>query len=64
MTQTAGATLELAGAILAVQPELIPEPPLHRARQCVGGAEEVMADSRVREAYFGSEKVEEVMVHA
>jgi branched-chain amino acid transport system ATP-binding protein len=29
-----------------------------------GGAEEVMADSRVREAYFGSEKVEEVMVHA
>jgi branched-chain amino acid transport system ATP-binding protein len=29
-----------------------------------GSAEEVMADSRVREAYFGSEKVEEVMVHA
>ncbi len=29
-----------------------------------GSAEEVMADPRVREAYFGSEKVEEVMVHA
>jgi branched-chain amino acid transport system ATP-binding protein len=29
-----------------------------------GSAEEVMADARVREAYFGSEKVEEVMVHA
>jgi len=29
-----------------------------------GSAEEVMADPRVREAYFGSEKVEEVMTHA
>ncbi len=29
-----------------------------------GSAEEVMADPRVREAYFGSEAVEEVMVHA
>jgi branched-chain amino acid transport system ATP-binding protein len=29
-----------------------------------GSAEEVMADSRVREAYFGSEEVEEVMIHA
>jgi len=29
-----------------------------------GSAEEVMADPRVREAYFGSEKVEEVMRHA
>ncbi|MBW2513192.1 MAG: ABC transporter ATP-binding protein [Deltaproteobacteria bacterium] len=29
-----------------------------------GSAEEVMADPRVREAYFGSEKVEEVMNHA
>ena len=29
-----------------------------------GSAEEVMADPRVREAYFGSEKVEEVMIHA
>ena len=29
-----------------------------------GSAEEVMADSRVREAYFGSETVEEVMDHA
>ena len=29
-----------------------------------GSAEEVMADARVREAYFGSEKVEEVMAHA
>ncbi|MFO7707189.1 MAG: ABC transporter ATP-binding protein [Desulfobacterales bacterium] len=29
-----------------------------------GSAEEVMADARVREAYFGSEKVEEVMLHA
>jgi branched-chain amino acid transport system ATP-binding protein len=29
-----------------------------------GSAAEVMADARVREAYFGSEEVEEVMVHA
>ncbi len=29
-----------------------------------GTAEEVMTDPRVREAYFGSEKVEEVMSHA
>lgn len=29
-----------------------------------GSAEEVMADARVREAYFGSEEVEEVMSHA
>jgi branched-chain amino acid transport system ATP-binding protein len=29
-----------------------------------GSAEEVMADPRVREAYFGSEEVEEVMIHA
>jgi branched-chain amino acid transport system ATP-binding protein len=29
-----------------------------------GSAEEVMADPRVREAYFGSEEVEEVMHHA
>jgi branched-chain amino acid transport system ATP-binding protein len=29
-----------------------------------GSAAEVMADPRVREAYFGSEKVEEVMAHA
>jgi len=29
-----------------------------------GTAEEVMADARVREAYFGSEDVEEVMSHA
>jgi branched-chain amino acid transport system ATP-binding protein len=29
-----------------------------------GSAAEVMADPRVREAYFGSEKVEEVMIHA
>jgi branched-chain amino acid transport system ATP-binding protein len=29
-----------------------------------GTAEEVMADPRVKEAYFGSEKVEEVMDHA
>jgi branched-chain amino acid transport system ATP-binding protein len=29
-----------------------------------GSAEEVMADPRVREAYFGSEEVEEVMLHA
>lgn len=29
-----------------------------------GSAAEVMADPRVREAYFGSEEVEEVMVHA
>jgi branched-chain amino acid transport system ATP-binding protein len=29
-----------------------------------GNAEEVMADTRVREAYFGSEAIEEVMVHA
>jgi branched-chain amino acid transport system ATP-binding protein len=29
-----------------------------------GSAEEVMADPRVREAYFGSEKIEEVMLHA
>ena len=29
-----------------------------------GTAEEVMADERVREAYFGSEEVEEVMSHA
>jgi branched-chain amino acid transport system ATP-binding protein len=29
-----------------------------------GTAEVVMADPRVREAYFGSEEVEEVMSHA
>jgi branched-chain amino acid transport system ATP-binding protein len=29
-----------------------------------GSAEEVMADPRVREAYFGSEDVDEVMSHA
>jgi branched-chain amino acid transport system ATP-binding protein len=29
-----------------------------------GSSEEVMADARVREAYFGSEAVEEVMIHA
>lgn len=29
-----------------------------------GSADEVMADPRVREAYFGSEKIEEVMLHA
>ncbi|MCU0591381.1 MAG: ABC transporter ATP-binding protein [Desulfobacterales bacterium] len=29
-----------------------------------GSSEEVMADARVREAYFGSESVEEVMIHA
>jgi branched-chain amino acid transport system ATP-binding protein len=29
-----------------------------------GSSEEVMADPRVREAYFGSEEVEEVMMHA
>jgi branched-chain amino acid transport system ATP-binding protein len=29
-----------------------------------GSAQEVMADARVREAYFGSEEVEEVMTHA
>jgi branched-chain amino acid transport system ATP-binding protein len=29
-----------------------------------GSSEEVMADPRVREAYFGSEEVEEVMIHA
>jgi branched-chain amino acid transport system ATP-binding protein len=29
-----------------------------------GRSEEVMADPRVREAYFGSEEVEEVMIHA
>lgn len=29
-----------------------------------GSAEEVMTDPRVREAYFGSEEVEEVMTHA
>ena len=29
-----------------------------------GSADEVMADPRVREAYFGSEEVEEVMNHA
>ena len=29
-----------------------------------GSAEEVMADERVREAYFGSQEVEEVMNHA
>jgi branched-chain amino acid transport system ATP-binding protein len=29
-----------------------------------GSAAEVMADPRVREAYFGSETVEEVMRHA
>ncbi|WP_319525464.1 ABC transporter ATP-binding protein [uncultured Desulfosarcina sp.] len=29
-----------------------------------GTAEQVMADPRVREAYFGSEAVEEVMIHA
>ena len=29
-----------------------------------GSAQEVMADERVREAYFGSEVVEEVMNHA
>jgi branched-chain amino acid transport system ATP-binding protein len=29
-----------------------------------GTAEEVMADERVKEAYFGSQEVEEVMAHA
>jgi branched-chain amino acid transport system ATP-binding protein len=29
-----------------------------------GSAAEIMADPRVREAYFGSEQVEEVMIHA
>jgi branched-chain amino acid transport system ATP-binding protein len=29
-----------------------------------GSADEVMADARVREAYFGSEEIEEVMKHA
>jgi branched-chain amino acid transport system ATP-binding protein len=29
-----------------------------------GTAEEVMADEKVKEAYFGSEEVEEVMAHA
>jgi branched-chain amino acid transport system ATP-binding protein len=29
-----------------------------------GSSEDVMADPRVREAYFGSEEVEEVMIHA
>lgn len=29
-----------------------------------GTAEQVMADPRVREAYFGSEEIEEVMIHA
>jgi branched-chain amino acid transport system ATP-binding protein len=29
-----------------------------------GTAQVVMADPRVREAYFGSEKIEEVMIHA
>jgi branched-chain amino acid transport system ATP-binding protein len=29
-----------------------------------GQPDEVMADERVKEAYFGSEKVEEVMTHA
>jgi branched-chain amino acid transport system ATP-binding protein len=29
-----------------------------------GSSEEVMADARVREAYFGSEAIEEVMIHA
>jgi len=29
-----------------------------------GSSEEVMADPRVREAYFGSEDVDEVMIHA
>jgi branched-chain amino acid transport system ATP-binding protein len=29
-----------------------------------GTAASVMADERVREAYFGSERVEEVMKHA
>ena len=30
-----GASMEMAAAILAVQPESIPEVPLHRARQCL-----------------------------
>jgi branched-chain amino acid transport system ATP-binding protein len=29
-----------------------------------GNPQEVMADPKVREAYFGSQKVEEVMSHA
>jgi branched-chain amino acid transport system ATP-binding protein len=29
-----------------------------------GTAEDVMADPRVKEAYFGSEEIEEVMHHA
>lgn len=35
MSESDGATLRLAEAILAIQPESIPEPPLHRARQSV-----------------------------